>query len=480
MEQFFKQNNFSGGLADSQLFGIKGSFAEMVGVDIHSTPGVLKVSQALTKESVVTGTEIVTDFCKFAIDASDGNSYWFGDTGNIYKRTSTGVWSKVKAADADGAILGAKEFNGYFYWANATKLHEMIITGNWTTDIDSVATWPKTLISATYHPMIVQGLYMFIGNNRNIASVDDAGTFTATGTPSITFDTLPPSYTIINMIPFGTDFIMGTRVNSTYESARVFRQDFTLVSPLTDDDIPETGVNCFIRTDNYIFIQAGSQGTFYYYDGKTIEKVKKIPGDYVNKTMIVHPGSTCVFQGRAMIGVSNLSGNPCLEGIYSLGQYDRNYPLALVLEYVISPNKLTSIEIGAMLAIGTKLVVAWKNGSSTYGVDVINYSAKYSGAYVKTLAITGEREGSKTFEEYVIGYKQKPAGTDIALSYDKNYAGTFADTISLRDEVNYNKLFGDVSFDAGVVQFKIAFTVSGNDSPSIDLFYTKWNSREVL
>ena len=475
MEQFYKQQSWSGGLSDSPLFGVEGSFAEAVGVDIHSQPKVLKVSQALVKES----GNVVVDFIKFSINASTGDSYYFGDAGNIYKRTSAGAWT-VAYTDANGAILGACEFNGYIYWATSTKLGRQS-SANAASEVPWSSqnnVW-QNLTAATYHPMIRQGLYLFIGNNRNIATVDDVGTFTAAGTPDVTYETLPPQYSISAMCPYGIDFLVGTTVTSTYSSARVFRWDFTNAAWLTDDDIPEIGVNCFIPNDNYVFIQAGNQGRLYFYDGTSLEKIKTIQGDYANKTMVVYPGSYCAFRGIALFGVSNLSNNPCLEGVYSIGQYDRNYPMALSLPYVISPNKTTSISVGALLSQGSTLLVAWKDGT-TYGVDAISWSLKNTSAYIKTLVLGGEREKSKTFLEHLIGYKQKPSGTNITLTYDKNFAGSFAGSITLRDESDYNKLFSQNKFDAGVAQYKIAFTVSGNDAPEIDLFFTKWDSADVL
>lgn len=474
VEQFFRQQDFSGGLSDSDLFGVSGSLAEGVGVNIHDTPKVLKVSQALKKESGTT----VTDFCKFKINCSDGNSYWFGDTGKIYKRTSLGVWSNVHT-NTNGANVGAYEFDSYIYYASATKLGRISIAAAgsespWSSQNDS---W-QTLTSATYHPMIVQGLYLFIGNDRVVSSVDDAGTFTTSGTPSVTFYTLPHNHSITAMINFGLDFLVGTRVSTTRDSARIFRWDFSYPSWLLDDDLPEIGVNCFIPIDNYVFVQAGNQGNIYYYDGSFVEKSKKIKGDYSNKTMTAYPDSVSSFLGIPIFGVSNLSSNPCNQGVYSLGQYDRNYPIALMLQYVISQNKTSSIEIGAILGLGTNLLVAWKDGS-TYGVDNIDWNNKYTSAYVKTLVLGGDRQSSKTFLENIIGYKQKPAGTDITLSYYKNFSAS--DTaMTLRDESDYNKLIGQDNFEAGVSQFKIAFTVSSNDAPEIDLLYFKWNAREVL
>lgn len=71
--------------------------------------------------------------------------------------------------------------------------------------------------------MIVWGIYLYIGNDRTIASVSDAGTFTADGTPDVTFASLPSQYEIKTMCKFGIDVLIGTSVDSNFTLASLFR-----------------------------------------------------------------------------------------------------------------------------------------------------------------------------------------------------------------------------------------------------------------
>jgi putative heme iron utilization protein len=64
--------------------------------------------------------------------------------------------------------------------------------------------------------------------------------------------------------------------------------------------------------------------------------------------------------GLPLFGLSNVSGNPAKQGIYSLGGYDRNYPKILNLEWLISTGRYAGVDIGAMEMAGTTLLVAWK------------------------------------------------------------------------------------------------------------------------
>ncbi len=462
----YKINNFSGGLSDSDKIGVKGSFAEGVGLDIHSSPGILKCNQKLKKESGTT----VTDFPRFSVACSDGNSYWFGDTGKIYKRTSAGVWSLAHTATE---IKGACEFDDYLYYATDTALGRYgPISGTpaWT---DS---W-QTLDSATYHPMVVQGLYLLVGNARKIATVDDSGTFTAQGTPDVTLNELPSNYEVRTMINFGIDVLIGTTVTDKYTSARIFRWDTVSPAYVSDDDIPENGINAFIPMDNYIFAQAGGSGNIYQYTGEELVLRKKIQGTYENATMEVLPDSYTTFRGLELFGVSNNSGNPCNEGVYSIGRHDNNYPLAINLEYPISEAVLTGISIGSLLTIGNNLLVAWKN-STTYGVDVIDWSNKYSATY-KTLLLDGDaRSFNKDFKNFVVSYKSKPTGTDIGVKAYIN--GGSAETISLIDDTTDNKVRGEITKTGGYIQLEIDLTASSNTAPEIEEIYLDFDLKKTL
>lgn len=79
------------GLADSRWSGVKGSVAESVGVDAHSTPGLIKVHQKLKKDSGTT----ITELCKASIPVSDGSRLWFSsESGKVWREVS-GTYSLV-------------------------------------------------------------------------------------------------------------------------------------------------------------------------------------------------------------------------------------------------------------------------------------------------------------------------------------------------------------------------------------------------
>ena len=461
-----RENNFSGGLSDSEVVGVKGSFFDGVGLDIHSKPGALKVNQKLT---VATPG---TDFVKCKIQGTDGNTYLFGDAGTITKRTSAGVYSLVYTDTGADAILGAAEFDSFIYWSTHNKLHRKPFPGlaNWSDTVEDWATFGNG--DTAYHPMLVNGLYLFIGDGRGIASVDDLGTFTANGTPDVTFTSLPHGYRMRCFFNYDIDLLIGTWVAATINKARVFRWTTVDVSYESSDDIDEVGVNAFIPIDNSVFAQCGKFGNLYFYDGKNLREppAKRIRGDYSpSKYLEIYPEAVANLKGLQLFGVSNGAGNPCKQGVYSLGRYDKNYPLALNLEFVPSPDKTSGIEIGILHTIGLELLVSWKDNESpaTYGIDELDYTAKYASAYLTTRVLGSDRVVPKTFKKYWVSYKSSPASTNIALSYIKNYQTT-PTTLTTRTKTDEQQAEAHKQLDTGTLQLKLTFTVSEDNAPEIE------------
>jgi hypothetical protein len=136
----FQIKSFRGGKSDYTDRGIAGSFSKSKNLNIRGVSDILECGQALIADG--NADAIVTGLINFWVNANDGNTYGFDDTGKIYKRTSGAVWSLVYT-DADGEITGATEWyidNGktYLFWATATKLHCKEIPGatNWS-DVDA-------------------------------------------------------------------------------------------------------------------------------------------------------------------------------------------------------------------------------------------------------------------------------------------------------------------------------------------------------
>ena len=359
MNQIIIKDINLGGTADSKYQGQANSVAEMVGFDIHGEPGILKHNQKLSKESGV----LIDDLVKTILPCSDGNTYLFGSTsGKVWQRTSAGVYSLlVTVAPAAGAVgvLDAREYQGYIYYTMESRLGRVAVGAptDWTGRNDDWQTFTNT--DADFHPLNEQNQVLYIGDGKDLAQVD-AGVFSASA-----LDFASP-YRVKSLGKILTDILVGSFVNIYRVATAIFRWNtWSTDSFQSSDDIPEVGINCFLKTDNFNLVNAGRKGNFYFYNGSQLENYKRIPGDWTGENeAYIHPNAACNMFGLPLFGLSNISGNPAKQGVYSLGGYDRNYPKVLNLEWLISNGRYAGVDIGATEMVGTKFLVAWKNSDT--------------------------------------------------------------------------------------------------------------------
>ena len=467
------------GLADSRWSGVEGSVAVMKGIDIHSTPGLIKVHQKLTKDSGATVDALV----RVRVAASDGSTLWFSyTTGKIWRRTSAGAWAlehTTTPAAGTAGCLGAEEYDGYIYWATQSRLHRKPTTdlSDWTDAEEDWATFQKT--DAEFHPMVKQNLQLFIGDANVVAKVDNS-------TGSHVFDNealdLNTPFRVKTMIDFDIDILIGTITNTTVNKTEVLRWDTEDTSWVASDQIDENGINCFIRDDNFVYVNAGQFGRIYVYTGDQLVPAKRIPGSWSpTKTAEIYPQAATTLLTIPVFGLSNITGNPAEQGVYSFGAYSKDYSKVLDLSYVISENVVATIEIGSVLAVGADLLVAWKNGSS-FGVDKLDYTAKYASAVIETRMLSGGelREALKTLGLIYANYASLPASTGITFSYRKYAADSYTALTAALDDTKLQQLRSEISAgDIANLQLKIAFTVSSNDAPEIEQIGYKDNTTDA-
>ncbi len=228
-------------------------------------------------------------------------------------------------------------------------------------DLEAAQMTIFTVSDDTYHPMRIVNLVLYIGDKNYVHQVD-SGTFSRQA-----FD-VEKDYRISALGKMGTDLLIGTIIASNVARCEIFRWNTYSDSFSSSDTVKEPGINCFIEADNYVLVNAGLQGNIYSYNGSQLQFYKKIPGTYSPTAQaIIYPEATDILNGFLPIfGVSNYTGNPCDQGIWSLGRYNTNYPMVLNLEFPSSQldsdgyNILTGIEIGALVVSGQNVYQAYK------------------------------------------------------------------------------------------------------------------------
>ncbi len=465
----FKNFNL-GGISDSDYQGANNSLATLWGFDIHNEPGVLKVNQALTKDSGTT----ITELCLASVACSNGNTYFFGSvTGKVWKRTYTGVYSlaaTVSPAAGSAGILGAKEYNGYIYWATEKRVGRWDMTAtDWGTIENDFATFTKG--NSALHPMFILNKSLYIGDSNLIAEIDN-GVFTANA-----LDIGIP-YLIKCLGRSDDELLIGTWVSNNIMETRIFCWNTWSTNPTYSDPIPEVGINAFLPIDNGVMVSAGSKGNIYIYDGKNLDLYKQIKGSWSNSSKgIVNPNAILNFNGLPLFGLSYYAGgNPTNMGIYSLGRANRNYPTVLNGEYGISTGHLSNVEIGCIVPVSDEyFLVAWKDTSAiptVYGVDKLDISNKYSGAYLETRNIIVDRMNFMTFKSVEIAYRLLPANTTFTISRKVNN-GSYEDflTTECSNDIDRAIFASEIDINnATKIKIKISPTISVNNSPEIEEF----------
>jgi len=310
--------------------------------------------------------------------------------------------------------------------ANATLIANVDTGGNMKIYGTSDSSW---------HPMIIQNQILYIGDRHYVHQVETAedsnGVEVATFYNNVLDIEEPLRVKCLGRI--GTDLLIGTYVSDNVNMTQIFRWNTWSVSFSVADTIPETGINCFIPTDNYVLVNAGISGNLYVYDGQQLILLRNIPGTYSPTSYgTVHPNSATNLKGLPIFGFSNGSGNPTNEGIYSFGSVSSNLPKILNLEFPISQRTgggdmiLTNIEIGAILALGDNLLAAWKDSTSgtVYGIDKLDYSNKLNEAYIESRVMEiGVKELEKV-TQFTVNYESVPIHLEQTLGGSTNKYAT--------------------------------------------------------
>jgi hypothetical protein len=489
-EKFYKQNYWSEGLSENELIGGNGYFSKSFGVDIHETPGVIKSSFYPVKD---TGALVIDQLCKFAVGASSGTSYWFGNNGTIFKRMLDVVgnvsWGTVWQSTGS-VINGAGEYNGYIYWTILGNVNRIPVNGNWISDTQ--INWGSINSFPTYHPMVDMGTHLLIGNGTTISSVNDTGTLTVGGLPNLTINYLPSNYSINALCRYGIDILVGTKISGGINEAKLLRWDLASPTWIQDINVPETNINCFLVNNNGTFFQAGNKGKIYEYDGASIHSFKRIPrNDLIQgpEDTLTYPQSSANYNGIGYFGVSNTGVQSMpLPGLYSFGRKNEKYPVSLSHQYPISDRTITQMHIGSIISGVNSInqpyiIFSWKNNSTgSCGIDsVYNNLSRLNGAYIETQSITGNTFSQKTFGNHIISYKAKPANTSIDLEYYSNYSSGTTGAINLNDKSSYNNLVSNDKIESGALKYKIILkSVDGVNTPEVYSIYSDFNEKDVF
>lgn len=393
----------------------------------------------------------------------DGTMMFFSST----SAPETVYAYELSTEDLSVNVLSAEEYNSRVYAATKSRLISIAVADVADFVTGFITSGEFTNEDDTYHPMKKLNGNLYIGDAHFVAVVDDSGTFTADG-----LDIVEP-LRISALGAYDVELLIGTFVNQNIMETEFLRWNTWSTSWQYSDPIPEPGVNSFLITDNEVVVSAGFKGHIYTYNGLQLTSKKRLPSSFnrgSSDKCIINDYSTLNFQGLPLFGVSQVVGNAIKYGIYSYGRRSAGYAYIFALEYVMSPDTMENVEIGAIVGSGDVFLVAWKSGS-TFGVDRLDASAKYENAYMATRWIIADRRTQLSFGQCDVAYDTIPEGTDIDIEFKANAETDFTAQESVLDTERMLKSTTASLGDAVRGMLKIPFTVNGNEAPTMESFY---------
>lgn len=419
-----------------------------------------------------------------AVNISDkGTGNW---TLTVHDSSNNTIGSKTIANASLAAGWNFFEFSSPINVTSGSSYHihivstvaDGVVVTDTTNDLEGGNMRVYRVSDDEFHPMIEHFGVLFIGDKHFVHQVEKA----STGSHSFTTQALdlPEPYRVKSLGKAPFELLIGTTISSSVAKTQIFVWDTYSDSFTTSDEIPEVGINAFLISDNRIFVHAGLGGSIYIYDpaSKSLELFKKIrnaPGQSYtpSATASVHSNAVATLDGQTVFGLSNTLSTPADAGVYVFARRDRDYPYVLDLSYPISQRSsgatvLDNVEIGAIVVSGFDMYVSWKN-SSTYGVDELDYAAKFENAFIESRLLVLERDMEQNFARFVVAYRSRPTNTALTLDYRPNHANEASEiALTLTEDTTRKIYVADSVVNAAVLQVKVSATVSTNDGPELE------------
>ncbi len=399
------------------------AFDSLIGADVHTDIGTVTGQVALATDAT---SGVPTEPC-VQCSTPTGIQYLFSQTtGKIWKRTSAGVYSSMTANDYTTGHRGCQFFNGYMWFWTATKLGVF----NATTEGERNNAH-GTFANGGAYASCEENQTLFISDGKYIASVNSSNTFAPNALD------LPPQFFGSCITPDGfTNILIGTIIGANIQVCRGFLWDTYSDSFTLSDEVPETGINCFINCDDVIMAQCGTNGKLYQWTGQTFAVWDNELR--AETTTLGHQLST-VFNSRPLIAVGTK--------IYSIYRRGAGMPRVLVQEYTAT-NTIYSIDV-----VGSTLLVSVSNGVNKTGTNKATVT-------IDTPEIMGN------FNQLSVDYTSLPTGTSISLYTNTNGAGFVAQT-SIIDTINKKVYFDGGLLDCAFIQGRVILNPSTTLSPVI-------------
>lgn len=354
-------------------------FANLTGASTYSIPTA--ISETSTNKFTITPTE--SPLKSIAINPTAlGTGDWtitVHDSGNSVVASKT-----ITNANMSAALMNTFGWYNFVFSTPAvldlTKtyhVHVTVSTGTSSTAVQTSSDFSTASIAFfttsddTYHPFKEVNLVLYIGDKNLVHQIDNTSVSGTAYVQRAALD-VKSGYRVSALGKMGTDLLVGTIIASNVNYCELFQWNTYGLSFTNSDIVYEAGINAFLEADNYVIVNAGTAMNLYSWNGQYAQFYKKIPGTYSpTQQARVNPRAVALFNGfLPLFGVSNITGDPCDEGIWSMGKYAAGYPTVLNLEFPTSNLDSVSLpitsgtEIGFLFSSGQDLFMSWRKSTT--------------------------------------------------------------------------------------------------------------------
>jgi len=316
----------------------------------------------------------------------------------------------------------------------------------------------------------------------DIESVFVSETFSTSDTFTVNLEqklTLESKYTVqslalmVDKLVIGT-ISEGTEAGSFSGFSHLMSWDLRSIDLRTDIEVEEFGISAFMDYKGGLLFNAGTYGNWYFFNGSSVSKFRRFPADWsASKQGRTEFNAVSSYKGMSMIGFSNVSGNPALQGVYSFGAFDPKYPDVYNFEFPSVLGRSDDTTIGAVGRIGTDFVFG-RTSSVNHTLQKVDTANKYSGSFLETRVFDIERDKWKNFKVTVC-YRSLPAGSTVVISQKTNHilgpATSGYRVVPTKIWTNKKTIEGSgLTINANTIQFRVETTrgTDTNTAPEIE------------
>ena len=434
-----KINNFSGGISDSPREDNATKFQVAKHFDIFSNPTRLTPYRSLEADHAtsVSATDLKQYVVKdFLYHSSSAKLFGLGQTGagltKIVQKAdaTTGLWTTPATSEGNGAVLNGclVEYKDYLWgFQGTTQVWRWGLLSGTPAITNSQGT--VGTITSVAQGVIAKDDNLYLPYNNKLARV------TSGGTVNDAVLTLPTNFKITSICNYGNYLAIGCAPISTFNgTSKVFLWNLTSTDVQEAIDwgegelrILETIEGYLVGvTDRYLNNATGAgRGSMIIqtYSGGVPQVVKEVFTQALTGKTI--PLTKFVKNNRLFFAckiMSNSSGTEYLEGIWSFGRKNINYPFALNCDIVCEESDTDGFQ-----AIGSAGNFVFVTHSGDGSISKTNDSAvyTYTSAYESQIFDFGDIDSDKTLLSLKVSFRKLATGESVTAKYKWDGATSF-------------------------------------------------------